>query len=78
MDLTISVPEQLSTEASKIAREMDISIDQVFTLALYHYLSVYRGELLTEVLDAIYTDEASAIDPVLLQWQSASLGPEEW
>ncbi len=53
MDLTISVPEQVSAEASKIANEMAISIDQMFTLAFHHYLSAYRGEYLTEVLDAI-------------------------
>ena len=78
MDLTISVPEHVSEEARKIANEMDISLDQLFTLAFYHYLSTYRGELLTEVLDAVYKDEPSGIDPALLKMQSASLGSEEW
>ncbi len=78
MDLTISVPEKVSEEARKIATEMDISVDQLFTLAFYHYLSAYRGELLTNLLDAVYQHEPSTLDPALLKLQSASLGSAEW
>jgi hypothetical protein len=78
MDLTISIPEQMSEEAKKIANEMNISLDQLFMLAFYHYLSAYHGELLTEILDTVYKDEPSTIDPALLKLQSASLGSEDW
>ena len=78
MDLTISIPEHISEEARKIAAEMNISLDQLFTLAFYHYLSAYHSELLTEILDAVYKGEPSTIDPALLRLQSASLGPEGW
>jgi hypothetical protein len=78
MDLTISIPEDISEEARKIAAEMNISLDRLFTLAFYHYLSAYHSELLTEVLDAVYKSEPSTIDPALLQLQSASLGREAW
>lgn len=78
MDLTISVPENVSEQARKIASEMDISVDQLFTLAFYHYLSAYRGELLTSLLDSVYENEPSTIDPALLKLQSASLGSSEW
>jgi hypothetical protein len=78
MDLTISIPEQMSEEAKKIANEMNISLDQLFMLAFYHYLSAYHGELLTEILDTVYKDEPSTIDPALLKLQSVSLGSEDW
>jgi hypothetical protein len=78
MDLIISIPEHMSEEAKKIADEMNISLDQLFTLAFYHYLSAYHGELLTEILDTVYKGEPSTIDPALLKLQSASLGSEEW
>lgn len=78
MDLTISVPENVSEEAKKIAIEMNISVDQLFTLAFYHYLSAYRGDLLTNLLDSVYQNEPSTLDPALLKLQSASLGPAEW
>ena len=78
MDLTISVPQEVSEEARKVADEMSVSLEQLFTLALYQYLSAYRGELLTEVLDTIYARERSAIDPVLARMQIASLEREDW
>ena len=78
MDLTISIPDHLSAEAKKIADEMNISVDKLFTLAFYHYLSAYHGELLTEILDTVYKDEPSTIDPALLRLQAASLGSEDW
>ena len=78
MDLTISIPENVSEEAKKIASEMDISLDQLFTLAFYHYLSAHRGELLTKLLDAVYQDTPAPLDPAWLKLQSASLGSEEW
>lgn len=78
MDLTISIPEQMSAEAKKIANEMNISLDQLFMLAFYHYLSAYHGEFLTEILDTVYKVEPSTIDPALLKLQSASLGSEDW
>ena len=78
MDLTISVPENVSEEAKKMAGEMSISLDQLFTLAFYHYLSAYRGELLTNLLDAVYKNDPAPLDPALLKMQSASLGAKEW
>jgi hypothetical protein len=76
--VTISIPEHVSEEAKKIAGEMNIPLDRLFTLAFYHYLSAYHGELLTEILDTVYTDEPSTIDPALLKLQSVSLGSKEW
>lgn len=73
MDLTISIPEHVSEAAKKIADEMNISLDQLFTLASYRYLSAYHGELLTQILATFYKDEPSTIEPALLKLQSASL-----
>lgn len=76
--VTISIPKHVSKAAKKIANEMNISLDRLFTLAFYHYLGAYHGERLTEILDTIYKDEPSTIDLALLKLQSASLASEEW
>ena len=78
MDLTISLPEHVSEEAQKIADEMEISLNELLALALRRYLGRYRGELITEALNAVYELEPSALDPTILRLQSASIGSDEW
>ena len=78
MDFKISLPNEVSEEAQRIADEMQISLDELFTLALAHYLTHQQGEHVTKALDALYATEASALDPGLKRLQTISIRDEQW
>lgn len=77
MDLTVTIPPQITEEAEKVAQEMGMSLDELFTQAITLYLSLQAGDFITEELDALY-EEDSHIDPALLKAQSKALGIEKW
>jgi antitoxin component of RelBE/YafQ-DinJ toxin-antitoxin module len=78
MDLTISLPAEVSEKARKLADEMGLSIDQFLTLVIRHYVNDHPAEMITETLDAVYENELSAMDPLLSKLQSISIAREEW
>ena len=78
MDLVIPLPPKASEEARKLADEMEISLEELFVLAFYQYLSHYRRENITAVLDSIYEHESSELDPRLKKMQADSIDADKW
>lgn len=78
MDLTISLPEQLSEKAHRLADEMGITVDELFALAIDRLVSDFGAELVKESLDAVYAHQPSGLDPALAIAQSASITREAW
>ena len=78
MDLTISLPADVSEKAQKLADELGISIDQFLALVIRQYLRDQRTDTVTETLDAVYENEPSNVDPIIVKLQSASIAREEW
>lgn len=78
MDILISLPTPVSQEAEQTAEELGITLEELLKTALSVYLASFRGKALTEMLNSVYEEESSEIDPVLTKMQLASLEPEEW
>lgn len=78
MDLVIPLPPKATEEARKLADEMEISLEELFVLAFYQYLSHYRRDNITAVLDSIYEHANSELDPQLGKLQADSLDSDKW
>ena len=78
MDLTISLPEDVSEKAQKLADELGVSMDQFLALAIRRYVNDQGKEMVTETLDAVYQDQPSSMVPIIAKLQSASIPREEW
>jgi hypothetical protein len=74
-DVSVSVP--IFKAAERMAEKLGLSLTELYTIALTSYMAKYQ-ENITETLDRIYEHESSAIEPVLINAQTASLGQESW
>ena len=78
MDLTISLPDDVSGKVQQLAAEMGLSVDQFLALAVRRYVTNHGAEAVTETLNEIYTSEPSSLDSELVKLQAASIGREAW
>jgi metal-responsive CopG/Arc/MetJ family transcriptional regulator len=82
MKTAISIPDQLFESAERFAKQMGLSRSELYAMALKEYLQTHRCDSITEKLDAVYSDEGSVLDPLLVQMQahtlSASSFEETW
>lgn len=78
MKTAISIPNPIFEAAEQLAKELGISRSELYTTAIATYIATRRSEDVTGKLNQIYADEASTVDPVLLQLQTASLDSEPW
>ncbi len=78
MKTNISIPNPVFEIARQLAREMNISLSELYTAALSAYVANYQGENVTEILDEIYEKEPSALDTELVALQVTSIGSESW
>ena len=77
MKTEITIPDPVFREAEKLAKLMVISRDELYTIALARLLAEHDAKV-TEQLNQVYSQEDSALDPVLGELQFRSLAPEEW
>ena len=78
MKTAISIPDDLFEAAERFAGEEGLSRSELYATALRHYLQERRGEGITERLDAVYSAEPSALDPVIASLQTRTLPRDEW
>ena len=78
MKTAISIPDSVFEAAEQLARRLGMSRSRLYSTAVAEYLLLQRNRGVTEQLDAVYTEEGSALDPALLAAQAASLGDEDW
>ncbi len=78
MKTAISIPNPIFEAAEQLAKELGLSRSELYSTAIAAFVEAHQSENVTEKLNQIYTDEASILDPVLLQLQTASLDGETW
>lgn len=78
MKTTINIPNPLYEAAQKLAEQLNVSLSELYTLALSTYVSSYQQEDITVALNQVYEEEPSALEPVILSLQRASIDGEEW
>jgi len=79
MKTAISIPDDVFEAAEAAARRTGMSRSQLFVEAVRLFLKLRGARGVTEQLNEVYANAESAVDPVLLRMQSASVGTEaEW
>lgn len=78
MKTAISLPDVLFTAAEEFAREQGLSRSELYARALQNYLDTHRDQAVIAALNAVYTQEASNIEPALMEVQTQIFKKEEW
>jgi hypothetical protein len=75
---TITIPNPVYEAAEHLAQKLDLSLSELYAIALTAYMTSYDDDEITAVLDRIYANEPSAMDTGMLHLQLASVGDEKW
>lgn len=80
MKITISLPDNLSEAANKLATKLGIPRSQLYARAVSEYLARHRQSDVTERLNTVYGEGEAHLDPVLqeLQFRSFASAGDEW
>lgn len=80
MKTAISIPDDLFRAAEAAAKRLGISRSRLYAKAVESYLKRHGAKGITEILNEVYSgpDPDSALDPILVKMQSASIGEEDW
>lgn len=78
MQTTITIPNPLHEAAEQLAERLDLSLSDLYTIALSAYVTSHKPENVTDALNRVYENESSAMDDGLIRLQLASIGGEEW
>lgn len=78
MKTAISVPDLIFTRADHLAKRLHMSRSELYARAVEEYIGEHRQARVREKLDEIYSSESAAIDPAILNAQTASLPEEDW
>jgi hypothetical protein len=78
MKTAISIPDPLFRAAEAYAHEQGLSRSELYARALHLYLQAHQSQHITALLDQLYTDEPSSLDPPLKAAQSRALAKDDW
>jgi metal-responsive CopG/Arc/MetJ family transcriptional regulator len=78
MKTAISLPDPLFERAERMAALASMSRSQLFAQALSEYLDRHEPDAITQAFNAVYENEPSELDPIVMQMQILSLPREEW
>ena len=78
MKTAVSIPDNVYTSAEKLASRLGKSRSQLYAQALSSYLSKHQKEGITTKLNEVYLNNASKVDPLLINLQTQSLSKEDW
>lgn len=78
MKTAISIANPIFEAAERLAKRLGMSRSELYSRAIAAYLEEHRQEGITDILNAIYTEETAALDPVVQHLQFASLPKDEW
>lgn len=76
MKTDVIVPDDIFQKAEDAASKLGMSRNELYSLALKEFL--IRDESVTELLNDVYAEADSELDPVIEKIQSASLPLERW
>lgn len=78
MITTIQIPSPVYTSAERLAQQLDVSLSELYTVALSAYINAHQQSSVTEALNRVYATESSDLEPALVALQAASIGDEPW
>ena len=78
MKTAISLPDDLFASAEALAQRLGLSRSRLFATAVAEFVARHQSRKVIERLDAVYSAEASALDPKLRRAQRRRLPPDTW
>jgi len=78
MKITISTPNPAFQATEQMAKMLGISRRELFTQAMFEYISAYKYQHITEQLNALYEENNATLDQTLSVLQKKSLSKELW
>jgi len=78
MKTAISLPDEIFHSADQLAKRLGMSRSELYSKAVYLYISAHKNEAVTAALDKIYANEESEVDSAINLMQIKSLPKEEW
>ena len=78
MQTTITIPNQIYEASEQLAQRLELSLNDLFAVALIAYVTSHQEEDVTDALNRVYATESSKMDAGLAHLQLASIGGEEW
>jgi predicted transcriptional regulator len=78
MKTAISLPDEVFEAAEELASELGVSRSKLYAEAVAEYVAHRRDDGITERLNEVYSKTLAAVDPVLHEMQSRTVGPDEW
>lgn len=78
MKTAISIPDSLFEAAENFAQRMGLSRSELYAKAIQEYLKAHSGDRITAQLDAVYAEEDSSLDPLLVQLELQTLSEDTW
>ena len=78
MKTAISLPDDLFQSADKLAVEMGVSRSELYATAVAEYLAKHRDEDVTALLNEVYREESSRLNPDIGRAQGCSVSTDVW
>jgi hypothetical protein len=78
MQTTITIPNQIYEASEQLAQRLELSLNDLFAVALSAYVTSHQEDDVTEALNRVYATESSKMDAGLAHLQLVSIGGEEW
>lgn len=69
MKTNISIPNRIYQAAEKLAKELGISLSELYTNALTAYVSEHQKKSVAEGIETSYITEPASIEPELVDMQ---------
>ena len=69
MKTDISIPNAIYQAAEKLAKELGVSLSELYAAALTAYVSQHEKKNIAEKIDAVYVTEPSSIEPEMVELQ---------
>jgi predicted transcriptional regulator len=76
--IVISIADEIYARGDRLARQMGLSRNELYSRALAEFLLTYEQHAITAELDEIYRAEDSSMDPALEKMQQEVIEDEGW
>jgi metal-responsive CopG/Arc/MetJ family transcriptional regulator len=78
MKTAISIPDPIFQAAEAMAKRLEMSRSELFTVAVSKYMKDNKYQDVTETLNKLYSNENSNLDTELSVMQFKSISKEAW
>ena len=78
MKAAVSIPDPVFKAADELARRMGVSRSRLYSVALQRFVQDHDDKAITAKLNAVYSTESSALDPIFQSIQTRSVKKGEW